>query len=60
MRLIDRIALNRAIKLLSDFIIKLIEVLNRKNQNNTKPKPKPQKIRPIKKIIDTIMPWRSK
>lgn len=59
MRLIDRIALNRAIKLLSNFIIQLVEIFKKKQEDRSKPdiiKPP----RPIKKIVDIFTPWRHK
>lgn len=59
MRLIDRIALNRAIKLLSNFIIQLVEIFKKKQEDRPKPdiiKPP----RPLKKIVDVLTPWRHK
>lgn len=60
MRLIDRIALSRAIRTLLDFILDLVEMLV-KNDNRHKPDgpvtPKPRR-KPLKDLVDNILPWR--
>jgi hypothetical protein len=61
MRLIDRIALNRAIQMLLDFILAIIKMFNKgtpedKPDSPAKPKPKPK--RPLKDLVDNILPWR--
>jgi hypothetical protein len=58
MRLIDRIALSRAVKLLVDFIIRLVEIFNKKNIDESNPKPNRPK--PIKNLLDKVIPWRNK
>ena len=58
MRLIDRIALSRAVKLLVDFIIRLVEIFNKKNTEETNPKP--HRPKPIKNLLDKVIPWRNK
>lgn len=61
MRLIDRIALNRAVKLLADFIIRLVEIFQKQNTGKKIiPTPSPHKPRPLKNILDSIVPWRKK
>ena len=61
MRLIDRIALNRAIHMLLDFILSIIKVFEKKTPEN-KPedlvKPKPPKRKRLKDLVDNILPWR--
>jgi hypothetical protein len=58
MKLIDRIALNRAVSLLLNFIIRLLETFNKKNKEGSKPvTPKPRP-RPLKNVIDHVIPWR--
>lgn len=61
MRLIDRIALNRAVHMLLDFILAIIKIFNKStpknkpnNLNPVKPKPK----RPLKDLLDNVLPWR--
>lgn len=61
MRLIDRIALNRAVNMLLDFILAIIKIFNKSipedkpnNPNPVKPKPK----RPLKDLLDNVLPWR--
>ena len=59
MRLIDRIALNRAIKMLLGFILSVIKIFDKSTPENkpdgpVKPKPK----RPMKDLVDNILPWR--
>jgi hypothetical protein len=59
MRLIDRIALNRAVQMLLDFILTIIKMFDKGTPENkpdgpVKPKPK----RPLKDLVDNILPWR--
>jgi len=59
MRLIDRIALNRAIQMLLNFILAIIKIFDKSNPEdkpNSPVKPKPK--RPIKDLVDNILPWR--
>lgn len=58
MRLIDRIALNRGIKLLINFIIRLVEIFNKKDIDEISPEP--DRPKPLKNLIDKIIPWRNK
>ena len=63
MRLIDRIALNRAIQMLLDFILVIIKMFDKSAPENkpdspVKPKPKPK--RPLKDLVDNILPWRER
>jgi hypothetical protein len=59
MRLIDRIALNRAVKILLNFILALVKMFDKSTPEN-KPdgpvKPKPKK--PLRDLVDNILPWR--
>jgi hypothetical protein len=62
MRLIDRIALNRAIQMLLDFILTIIKIFDKstpehKPDGPVNPKPSPKR-RPLKDLIDNIVPWR--
>jgi hypothetical protein len=62
MRLIDRIALNRAIHMVLNFILSIFKMFDKKTPED-KPdgpvKPKPSsKRRPLKDLIDSIVPWR--
>ena len=61
MRLIDRIALNRAIHMLLDFILSIIKMFEKETPEN-KPddlvKPKPSKRKRLKDLVDNILPWR--
>jgi hypothetical protein len=62
MRLIDRIALNRAIQMLLDFILAIIKMFDKgapedKPDGPVKPKPSPKR-RPLKDLVDNILPWR--
>jgi hypothetical protein len=59
MKLIDRIALNRAVKMLLDFILTIIKMFDKSTPENkpdgpVKPKPK----RPLRDLVDNILPWR--
>ena len=61
MRLIDRIALNRAIQMLLDFILAIIKMFDKstpENKPNSPVKPKPK--RPLKDLVDNILPWRER
>jgi hypothetical protein len=61
MRLIDRIALNRAVHMLLDFILSIIKIFEKKTPGN-KPddlvKPKPSKRKRLKDLVDNVLPWR--
>jgi len=59
MKLIDRIALNRLIKILTNFILAIIKIFQ-KNDKPTPVEPPPSRPKPLKKIIDNIVPWRKK
>jgi hypothetical protein len=59
MRLIDRIALNRAVQMLLDFILAVLKIFEKhipedKPDGPVKPKPR----RPLKDLVDNILPWR--
>jgi hypothetical protein len=59
MRLIDRIALNRAIQMALNFILAIIKMFDKRppeNKPDGPPKPKPK--RPLKDLVDNILPWR--
>jgi hypothetical protein len=61
MRLIDRIALNRAVQMFLDFILAIIKMFDKSSPENkpdgpVKPKPKPKK--PLRDLVDNILPWR--
>ena len=63
MRLIDRIALKRAIQMLLDFILAIVKMFDKSTPENkpdgpVKPKPKPK--RPLRDLVDNILPWRDK
>lgn len=54
MKILDKIALNRALKILADFIIKMLQLFNKQSEpTEEKIKPKPK--RPLGKIL----PWRN-
>jgi hypothetical protein len=62
MRLIDRIALNRAVKLILDFILAVLKIFAKENTEdkpNSPVTPKPRK-RPLKDLVDNVLPWRKK
>lgn len=60
MRLIDRIVLKRSVQMFLDFILALLKIFE-KHIPAEKPdgpvKPKPKK-RPLKDLVDNILPWR--
>lgn len=60
MRLIDRIALNRAIKLLLDFILSVLKIFAKENngKNPDRPVSPKRRKRPVKDLVDNILPWR--
>ena len=61
MRLIDRIALNRAIHMLLDFILAILKMFDKSTPENkpNNPSPvKPKSKRPLKDLLDNILPWR--
>jgi hypothetical protein len=53
MKFLDRLAFNRLVKILSDFILKLTKLLFPKTLDNT-PTPTPSPKKP------KILPWRNK
>lgn len=60
MKLLDRIALNNLLRIIKQLIISMVNFFE-KQKELSKPKPTPDKPRPIKKIIDLIpVPWRTK
>jgi hypothetical protein len=61
MRLIDRIALNRAIQMALNFILAIIKMFDKgapENKPDSPLKPKPKPKRPLKDLVDNILPWR--
>lgn len=59
MRLIDRIALNRAIKILLDFILAVLKIFEKHIPTDDVINPvKPKRRRPLKDLVDNILPWR--
>jgi hypothetical protein len=61
MRLIDRIALNRAIQMLLDFILAIIKMFDKSTPENKPDSPvKPKPKRPLKDLVDNILPWRER
>jgi len=59
MRLIDRIALNRAIKILLDFILAVLKIFEKHIPEDKPNNPvKPKRRRPLKDLVDNILPWR--
>jgi hypothetical protein len=66
MRLIDKIALHRAIKTLLDFILAVLKIFEKQLPSNNvspiKPSIEPSikpKRKVVKKILDNILPWRN-
>jgi|694.fasta_scaffold00360_65 hypothetical protein len=62
MKLLDRIALNRLISIMTNFILGLLKIFAPKSIDDIEiPKPIPNRPRPLKNIIDLIpVPWRTK
>ncbi|NBU33464.1 hypothetical protein EBZ38_13790 [bacterium] len=64
MRIIDRIALNRLIVLITGFILKLAKILSKNSEKVIDaPVVKPKRPKPLKRVVDTInniipLPWR--
>lgn len=60
MRLIDRIALNRVVKLLLDFILSVLKIFSKEKngKNPDKPVSPKRRKRPVKDLVDNILPWR--
>ena len=61
MRLIDRIALNRAINIFLNFILAVLKIFEKhlpQEEDKTPVKPKPKHKRPLKDLVDNIFPWR--
>jgi hypothetical protein len=59
MRLIDKIVLNRSVKILLDFILSVLKIFEKhipedKPDGPVKPKPK----KPLRDLVDNILPWR--
>jgi hypothetical protein len=55
MKLIDRIAISRAIQAFLSLVISIIEAFSGKKVDKPEPTPKP-----LKRVIDKIVPWRKK
>lgn len=61
MKLIDRIALNNLLRIIKVFIIHMVDLFEKQKKIPNKPQPKPNRPRPLKKVIDLIpVPWRTK
>jgi hypothetical protein len=58
MRLIDRIALNRAIQMLLSFVLSLVKMFKTEPDSPTPGGPAKPKKRPVKDLLDNILPWR--
>lgn len=58
MRLIDRIALNKAIQIVLNFILAVLKIFA-KSVPEQKPDT-PRRKRPIKDLLDNTLPWRKK
>jgi hypothetical protein len=61
MRLIDRIALNRAIQMALNFVLAIIKMFDKgapEDKPNSPIKPKPK--RPLKDLVDNVLPWRKR
>jgi hypothetical protein len=59
MKLIDRIALNRAIQIILNFILAILKVFAKSTPEQKPNTPKPNK-RPLKDLLDKTLPWRQK
>lgn len=58
MKLIDRIALNNLLRIIKHIVIRMVDFFEKQK---TPIKPKPERPRPLKRIIDLIpVPWRAK
>lgn len=62
MKLIDRIALNRAVKIFLDFILAVLKIFAKqtKGKTPTTPVTPNNRRRPLKDLVDNILPWRKK
>jgi len=62
MKLLDRIVLNNFLRIIKEFIIRMVDFFEKqKKPVKPVPKPKPNRPRPLKNIIDLIpVPWRTK
>jgi hypothetical protein len=61
MRLIDKIALNRLISIIGGLIVRILEIFSKHTPNDKNPltPSKPNRPRPLKKVIDIIpFPWK--
>jgi hypothetical protein len=61
MKLIDRIAINRAIQAFIDLIINIAEAFSGKKIEKPEPPtiiPLPKPVKPLKRVVDKIIPWR--
>jgi hypothetical protein len=58
MRLIDRIALNRAVQMILSFILSLVKIFKKESDNLTPDGPSKPKRRPVKDLLDNVLPWR--
>lgn len=59
MRLIDRIALNRLIQILLNFILAIVKIFAKTIPEKKPDSPKPRN-RPLKDLLDNTLPWRNK
>lgn len=60
MKLIDRIAISRAIQALLSLIISIVEAFSGKKIDKPEPPPIVPTPKPLKKVINKIVPWRKK
>lgn len=58
MRLIDRIALNRAVQMILSFILSLVKIFKKESDNPAPGGPAKPKRRPVKDLLDNVLPWR--
>jgi hypothetical protein len=64
MRLIDKIALNRLISIIADLIVRLAKIFEKHIPNKVDPSApivKPHRPRPLKRVVDNIipLPWKN-
>jgi hypothetical protein len=58
MRLIDRIAISRAVQMILSFILSLVKIFKKESDNPTPDGPAKPKKRPVKDLLDNVLPWR--
>ena len=58
MRLIDRIALNRAVAMILSFILSLVKIFKKESDSPTPSGPVKPKKRLVKDLLDNVLPWR--